>query len=78
MSYQTLEVELENGRLAPRGGETLPLKARGLLTILEADSTVSAGPTPSLGRLMQDVAGTGRGQFTDLSTNKQHLADFGR
>ena len=35
MSYRTLEVELEDGRLRPRGAESLPAKARALLTILE-------------------------------------------
>ncbi len=36
MSYQTLEVELEAGRVRPRGAEVLPERARALLTILEA------------------------------------------
>ena len=34
MSYKTVEVEVDNGRVRPQGLETLPLKARGLLTIL--------------------------------------------
>ena len=36
MSYKTLEVELENGRVHPSGAETLPANARTLLTILTA------------------------------------------
>jgi hypothetical protein len=35
MSYKTLEVELDNGRVHPCGAETLPAKARALLTLLE-------------------------------------------
>jgi hypothetical protein len=76
MSYRTVEVELNNGRVEPRSGEELPAKGRGLLTILE---TGAVEPVASnLGELLQDLAGTGRGDFTDLSTNKQHLADFGQ
>lgn len=39
MSFRTLEVELENGRVASSGGETLPAKAHGLLTILDSPVT---------------------------------------
>lgn len=35
MSFQTLEVQVENGRIAPQGSEPLPVWARALLTILE-------------------------------------------
>ena len=38
MSYKTVEVELENGRVAPCGSEQLPAKAHALLTILEGRS----------------------------------------
>ena len=44
MSYHTVEVELENGRVAPRGGEKLPARANALLTILASDA---AGPKSS-------------------------------
>ena len=43
MSYKTLEVELEDGRVRPRGSETLPAKAHGLLTLLD-----SSGPPAAL------------------------------
>ncbi|MBM3841409.1 MAG: hypothetical protein FJ398_26360 [Verrucomicrobia bacterium] len=43
MSYRTLEVELEDGRVRPRGSETLPNKAHGLLTLLD-----SSGPPAAL------------------------------
>jgi hypothetical protein len=36
MSYKTVEVELENGRVHPRGSETLPAKAHALLTLLDS------------------------------------------
>ncbi len=79
MSYQTLEVELDRGQVRPCGSETLPEKARGLLTILISPPT-SSGPIPtaSLAELVADLAGVGRGEHTDLSTNKAHLADCGR
>ena len=34
MSYLTLEVEIDHGRVSPKGAEALPEKASGLLTIL--------------------------------------------
>jgi hypothetical protein len=34
MSYLTLEVEIDHGRVLPKGAEVLPEKASGLLTIL--------------------------------------------
>jgi hypothetical protein len=34
MSYLTLEVEIDHGRISPKGSEALPEKASGLLTIL--------------------------------------------
>jgi hypothetical protein len=43
MSYKTLEVELENGRVHPSGGEVLPVKARALLTLLDAVAPSTAG-----------------------------------
>jgi hypothetical protein len=79
MSYKTVEVELENGRVRPSGSETLPHKAHGLLTILTA--TPTPNPESANGALadrVADLAGIGRGEHTDLSTSKAHLDDFGR
>lgn len=45
MSYQTVEVELENGHVRPAAGEPLPAKARALLTILEAKRTAGKQAT---------------------------------
>ena len=79
MSYQTLEVELDGGRIRPCGPETLPEKARALLTILTSvPPTAGPASNASLADLVGDMAGIGRGEHTDLSTNKAHLADLGR
>jgi hypothetical protein len=53
MSYLTLEVEIDHGRVLPKGAEALPDKASGLLTILNP-------PPPSQPRPF----GLARGQFT--------------
>lgn len=78
MNYQTLEIELEAGRVRAPGGETLPAKARGLLTILDSEDGAPAQSTRTIGQAMRDLGVQGRGGFADLSTNKAHLADFGR
>ena len=79
MSYKTLEVELENGRVRPSAVEFLPPKARALLTILdEGQPAPPAADGESLGHLVREVCGIGRGEYTDLSTNKAHMDDFGR
>jgi hypothetical protein len=36
MSFKTLEVELENGRVHPRDAETLPANGHALLTLLDS------------------------------------------
>jgi hypothetical protein len=36
MSYVTLEVEIDNGRIVPREPAKLPSKGKGLLTVLES------------------------------------------
>ena len=79
MSYRTLEVELENGRVQPSGPETLPTKAHALLTILSPATPEPDEVTgPSIADLMADSAGIGQGKYTDLSTNKAHMDNFGR
>ena len=77
MSYKTLEVELENGRVHPSGAETLPVNARALLTILNAPGDAPAA-NGNLADRVADLAGIGRGQHSDLSTSRAHLNDFGR
>jgi hypothetical protein len=78
MSYKTLEVELENGRVHPAGAEILPAKARALLTILDSVLVAAEPPNRSLADLTADLAGIGHGEHTDLSTNRAHLEDLGR
>jgi hypothetical protein len=53
MSYRTVEVEIDHGRVSAKGAEGLPAKASGLLTIL--DSTPLLQPRP---------IGLAKGQFT--------------
>jgi hypothetical protein len=78
MSYKTLEVELDNGRVSPVGSETLPPKAHALLTILSPESASTPVRNGSLAELVSNLAGIGRGRHTDLSTNRSHLDDSGR
>jgi hypothetical protein len=78
MSYQTVEVDLENGRVRPRGSESLPAKARALLTIVESVKTPSANAARTMGQALRELNVIGRGEYTDLSTNKAHLDDLGR
>ncbi len=77
MSYKTLEVELENGRVHPSGAEMLPANARALLTILTTPGDAPA-TNGNLADRVADLAGIGRGKHSDLSTNRTHLNDFGR
>jgi len=53
MSYLTVEVVVDHGRITPKGAETLPEEASGLLTILNP-------PPLSQPRLI----GLAKGQFT--------------
>jgi hypothetical protein len=78
MSYQTLEIELDAGRVRATGGETLPSKARGLLTILNSASASPAPSSRTFGEAMRELGVQGRGGLADLSTNKAHLDDLGR
>ena len=79
MKYKTVEVELENGCVRPSGSETLPDKAHALLTIFPATATRQTEEVNgSLADRVADLAGIGRGEHCDLSTNKMHFDDFGR
>jgi len=53
MSYVTLEVEIDHGKVLPREPQKLPEKGSGLLTIL--NPTASSQPRP---------IGLARGEFT--------------
>jgi hypothetical protein len=78
MSYQTLEVDLENGRVRPRGSDALPAKARALLTIVEEAPEATKNPTRTLADALRGLNVIGQGKYTDLSTNKAHLDDLGQ
>jgi hypothetical protein len=53
MSYVTVEVGIDHGRVSPKGGETLPEEASGLLTILNPPPLSQPRPI-----------GLAKGQFT--------------
>jgi hypothetical protein len=53
MSFLTVEVEIDHGRVLSKGAESMPEKASGLLTIL----TLIALPQPR-------SSGLAKGQFT--------------
>lgn len=80
MSYKTVEVDLENGRVRPSNAESLPEKAHALLTILTPAPSEREEPYsgPPIGELGAAFCGIGNGTHTDLSTNKAHLDDLGR
>ena len=42
MSYLTVEVEIDHGRVIPREPEKLPEKGKGLLTVLKVSSSPPA------------------------------------
>jgi len=44
MSYRTVEVEIDHGRILSKGAETLPEKASGLLTILNSPTLSESRP----------------------------------
>jgi len=46
MSYLTVKVEIDHGRILTREPEKLPATGSGLLTILEAGSTGNGIPRP--------------------------------
>ena len=46
MSYLTVEVEIDHGRVLTKGPEILPEKASGLLTIFSSDAVDSGVISP--------------------------------
>jgi hypothetical protein len=46
MSYLTVEVEIDHGRVVAKGAESLPDKASGLLTIFKSDAIDHAALSP--------------------------------
>ena len=60
MSFLTVEVEIDHGRISPRGTEALPEKAVGLFTILSPEQMKSGTHATNL----QRPQGLARGLFT--------------
>jgi hypothetical protein len=61
MSYVTLEVEFDHGRVLPLGPEGLPETGRGLLTILQPVSAVGGVARPPRARVeLPLIRGDGR------------------
>jgi hypothetical protein len=56
MSFVTLEVEIDHGRLIARGSERLPEKGTGLLTLLPGTTVPGAG-RGSVGAFIEKWAG---------------------
>ena len=61
MSYRTVEVEIDHGRIVTREPEKLPEKASGLLTILQP-ATPQAGESSSMKGAPRPF-GLAKGQF---------------
>jgi len=80
MSYETLEVELDHGRVIPREKVKLPAHGKALLTILSTEPVESAAETnaPTIGQRVAALGGIGEGRHDDLSSNPSHMDDFGR
>lgn len=55
MSYTTLEVEIEHGRIVPKEPQMLPEKGSGLLTILTPHAP--AAPASSRKQTVESVCG---------------------
>ena len=81
MSYKTLEVELENGMVIPKGFDTgtVPLQGRALLTLLDKQELegMDSQERHPLSERVKGTGGTGSGNFVDLSSNPKHLEDLG-
>ena len=75
---KTIKIELPDGvfkwltAMARKQKQTEAEVAQAALT------AAANGRTPTLGDLAADLAGIGQGKYTDLSTNKKHMDDFGR
>ncbi|HEY3902018.1 MAG TPA: hypothetical protein VGM54_25620 [Chthoniobacter sp.] len=64
MTYQTLEVEIDHGRVSPKGAEVLPERALGLLTILVPPTATGSRPI-----------GLAKGEFTVPDDFNEPLPD---
>lgn len=60
MGFVTLEVDLDHGRVIPRGSDTLPETASALLTLLHSEAT----PPKKGAGSVSDFVATWGGAFT--------------
>lgn len=63
MNYATLEVDLRDGRVVPRDGETLPARAHALLVVLDAKPAPRAENSRDVSQVLASIRGrqTARG-----------------
>ena len=77
MSYKTVEVELENGRVRPSGAETLPVKAHALVTVLDHGTSTFALTCSELAERwssLNKLTPAEAGAFADdLENSRRHL-----
>lgn len=79
MSYVTLEVEIDHGRIVPIEPAKLPVRGKGFLTILKANLPgAGINPTP---RKEPRPAGLAKGEFTvpddfNAPLSEQSLREF--
>ncbi len=76
MSYKTVEVDLENGRVLPRGNTTLPAKAHALLTILEPNGDPPGAATAPAGAGLRRFLSTPDFVLTSEQFRASMEADF--
>ena len=57
MSYATLEVDLRDGHVVPRSGETLPATAHALLVVLDTNPPPRAGNSPDVSQALAGIRG---------------------
>jgi hypothetical protein len=55
MSYLTLEVEIDHGKVVSKDPSKLPEKASGLLTIFQADAAPKISPLQALDALQKHL-----------------------
>ena len=69
MSYLTVEVEIDHGRVSTKGAERLPAKASGLLTIFPAtENGVTHSPLQALELLQKKLSITTAGAAKWINT----------
>ena len=76
MRYQTLEVEVDHGRVRIPAAEVPPVKARALLTLLEADPMPGSQPAQSTGAGLRRLLAQRDFPLTPEQFQASMIADF--